>query len=80
MKKGRNGMTKQEKLKNLEEIMDLEEGVLKEDDVLAEYEEWDSVSILSFIALMDEMFEKEITGADIKEFIRVKDVLEVMVE
>lgn len=73
-------MTKQEKLKNLEEIMDLEEGVLKEDDVLAEYEEWDSVSILSFIALMDEMFEKEITGADIKEFIRVKDVLEVMVE
>lgn len=71
-------MTNQEKLEKLEEIMDLGEGILKETDMLADYEEWDSVSVLSFIALMDEEFGKEIKGAEIKSFLTVEDAMKVM--
>ena len=49
-------MTNQEKLEHIAEILDLEVVEINEDTVLSEYEEWDSVAILSFIALMDEEF------------------------
>ena len=72
-------MTNQEKLERLEEIMDLDAGELKEDSVLSEYEEWDSIAILSVIALMDEEFGKTVKGADIKACITVKDIMDMMV-
>lgn len=71
-------MTNQQKLEKLEEIMDLEAGELKEDSVLSEYEEWDSIAILSFIALMDEEFGKIVKGAEIKQCVTVKDAMDMM--
>lgn len=71
-------MTTAEKLEKLEEIMDLEPNTLKEDDVLSEYEEWDSVAALSLIAFMDEEFGKAVKGAEIKAFVTVSDVLAIM--
>lgn len=71
-------MTNQEKLEKLEEIMDLEAGELKEDSILSEYEEWDSIAVLSVIALLDEEFEKIVKGADIKKCVTVKDVMDLM--
>lgn len=71
-------MTDQEKITMLEEIMELDEGTLQKDDVLEDYPEWDSITALSFIALMDEKFHKTITGKEIKEFKTVADVLNVM--
>ena len=38
-------MTNAEKIALLEEVMELEEGTLQQDDVLEEYDEWDSVTI-----------------------------------
>ena len=37
-------MTIEEKIAMLEDVMDLDEGELKLDSVLAEFEEWDSLS------------------------------------
>jgi acyl carrier protein len=71
-------MSNQEKMEKLEEIMDLDEGTLKAEDALADYEEWDSVAVLSFIALMDSEFGKEVKGAEIKTFKTVQDVLDCM--
>lgn len=71
-------MTNQEKLEKLAEIMDLEVEEITEDAVLADFDEWDSVAVLSFIALMDEEFGKAIKGAEIREFVTIKDVMEVM--
>lgn len=71
-------MTTQEKLEKLEEIMDLEPNTLKETDLLSDYEEWDSVAALSFIAMMDEEFGKAVKGAEIKKFVTFADVLAVM--
>lgn len=71
-------MNEQEKLALLEEIMELDEGTLSVDDVLEDYEEWDSITALSFIAMMDEKFGKTVTGADIKGLHTVADAIEMM--
>ncbi|MBQ8147381.1 MAG: acyl carrier protein [Lachnospiraceae bacterium] len=71
-------MTNQEKLEHIAEILDLEVEEINEDTVLSEYEEWDSVAILSFIALMDEEFGKAVKGAEIRALETVKDLMDMM--
>jgi len=71
-------MSIQEKLGILEEIMELEEGELKVTDVLADFEEWDSIAILSYIAMMDSQFTKTVKGQEIKAFVTVQDALDMM--
>ncbi|CAK7063308.1 phosphopantetheine-binding protein [Tissierella sp.] len=71
-------MTEKEKLEMLEEMMELEEGTLTPDSILADLEEWDSIAIISFIALVDDEFEKTIKGAQIREFKTIADALAVM--
>ena len=71
-------MTREEKIENIAEILDLEEEEIKEDALLADYEEWDSVAVLSFIALMDEEFDKSVKGAEIRALKTVKDLMDMM--
>ena len=70
-------MTDERKLELIAEILDVEvEEVspeMKLDDL-----DWDSIAALSFIAMMDEEFEKEIKGAQIREFVTVQDAMNVM--
>lgn len=72
-------MDQKEKLAKMEEIMELDEGVLKETDVLDDYDEWDSIAMLSFIAMMDSDFGKTVDGNDVRKFVTVQDALERMV-
>ncbi len=71
-------METREKIKSIEELLELEEGTLEEDTVLDNLEEWDSVSILSLIVLLDEEYNKTITSKDIKEIKTVSDILKLM--
>lgn len=71
-------MDKTEKIKLMEEIMELEEGTLNESSVLSEYDEWDSLSIISYIALMDTRFNKSVSMEEIKRFATVKDAIDIM--
>ena len=71
-------MSEKERIALLEEIMDLEIGSLKKDDILSEFEEWDSLSILAFISEMGARFGKRITGEQIKKFQTVADAIAVM--
>jgi hypothetical protein len=71
-------MNEKERVALLEEIMDLDGGVLSITDVLADYEEWDSLTALSFISEMDERFGKKISGEQIKSFKTVADAISVM--
>lgn len=41
--------------------MELEEGTLNENSVLSMYDEWDSLSIIPYIALMATRFKKNIS-------------------
>lgn len=71
-------MTEKEKINMIEEILELENGTLNESSILTELEEWDSVAALSFIALMDEKFKKEVTGSEVNKIVTVKDALSIM--
>lgn len=71
-------MTKEEKIVLLEEMLELEEGTLNEEMVLADIEEWDSMASLSLIVIMDGNFGKKLTGFQIKEFKTIKDILSFM--
>lgn len=71
-------MTHHEKISLLEEMLELDEGILNEDTALAGIEQWDSMAALSLIVLMDENFNKILTGAQIKEFKSIQDILDLM--
>lgn len=73
-------MNQQEKLAALEEIMDLEEGSLKADMSLDEIEEWDSLAALSYVVLMGDEFNKKVSGAQIRSFKTIQDILDTMEE
>lgn len=71
-------MTMEKKLEMLAEILDVDVEELSPEKEFAEFSEWDSVAVLSFIAVMDEEFGREIKGAEIKEFVTIQDALDVM--
>lgn len=73
-------MEKSKKMEMLAEILDVEPDELEESMELASIEEWDSVAILSFIAMVDEEFGREINGATVKSLVTVADVLALMEE
>ena len=71
-------MELKEKLAALEEIMDIEEGSLTPETDLETIDEWDSLSALSFVVFMGDEFGKKISGAQIRSFKTVQDILNVM--
>ena len=71
-------MTINEKLALLEETLDVEAGSLKEDTLLDSLEEWDSMSRLSVIVMMDDEFSKTISGEQVRGYKTVKDILDAM--
>lgn len=71
-------MTTEEKLAALEDMMELDAGVLKPETVLDELEEWDSLSALSFVVFLGDEFNRKISGQEIRAFKTVHDMLNVM--
>ena len=67
-----------EKIALIEECMDLDAGSINEEDELNSFEEWDSVTALSIIAMVDEKFHKTLTGKDLKKAKTVADILAMM--
>ena len=71
-------MTIKEKVALLEEMLELDEGTLHVDTDLDDIEEWDSMTKLSLIILMDEKFNKKLSGQQIKNFTKVQDIIDFM--
>lgn len=71
-------MSVEEKIAELEEIMDLDEGSLSQDSVLADFDEWDSLSKLSLIAFAKRKFGMVISTELMKSFVTVKDVCDAL--
>lgn len=71
-------MTTTEKLAMLEELFEIEEGTLEADALLADIPEYDSMTRLSLIVLMEDEFDVKLDGAAIKQFETVQDILDLM--
>lgn len=62
----------------LEEIMELDDGVLSKDTVLSDLEEWDSLTALSLIIEGRKRYGKEIKTSNIVAFKTVEDICEFL--
>lgn len=71
-------MTQEEKIALLEDMLEVEAGSLTPNTELDKVEEYDSMSKLSLIVLMDEEFNKKLTGPQILKFRTVQDILDFM--
>ena len=71
-------MTREEKMLEIADLLELELNEFTEDTVLEEIETWDSVAILSYIAIMNDQFNKFPNASDIKGLITIKDLIEYM--
>lgn len=71
-------MTEQEKIALLEETIEVDEGTLTAESILADIDEYDSMSKLSIIVMMEDEFGKKLTSSDFKGFKTVGDILAVM--
>lgn len=69
-------MTKDELIEQLEDILMLDEGELEVEKSLEEYEDWDSMSYLSLIALFDSRLNKKLNIETIKGFKTANDIIE----
>lgn len=71
-------MTIKEKLGILENLLDIEKDSLNEDTELNQISEWDSIAVISTIAMFDDLWGKSISSKEVKEFKTVKDILDKM--
>jgi acyl carrier protein len=71
-------MTENEKLRLLEEMLEEDEGTLEMDMLLSDVSGWDSIAVISLIALLDSKFGKSISSQEIKSLKKVKDIINLM--
>ncbi len=71
-------MTVKEKLNLLEELLIVEKNTLDENAELSSINEWDSMAVISTIAMFDSIFGRELKTDEIKNFKTVKDILDRM--
>jgi acyl carrier protein len=68
-------MTKKEFIEELEDMLMLESGDLELDKDLDSYEDWDSMSYLTLIAMFDSKLNKKLDIATIKGFKTPTDII-----
>lgn len=67
----------EEKLELLEDIMDYDDA-LKPEMVLADLEEWDSLSTLALAAKVRELYGTNLTSDQILQFVTVQDICDYL--
>lgn len=70
-------MTNEEKISLLEEMFDVDKGAIQLNMALDTLP-WDSMAMLSLIALVNERFGKKLAGAQIRSMKTVADIVAVM--
>lgn len=68
-------MNKQEFLRQLEQMMEMDSGSLTGEEALTDLPEWDSLQILEFLVLVEKKFCVVIDGVDVMEAKTVNDLL-----
>ena len=67
-----------EKVKKLEELFEMQDGTLRHDMKLEELEEWDSMTRLSLIVMMEDDYGKKIKRSEVMGYVTVQDILDSM--
>ena len=70
-------MTQEEKVEALEELFEVDAGTITPETALDTLQ-WDSMAMLSLIALVNERFGKRLNGTQLKALKTVQDILVIM--
>ncbi len=73
-------MSEREKMALLEDLFEVEEGDITLETNLSDIEEYDSMTKLSLIVMMEDEFGVKLDSATIKSFVTVGDILAKMVK
>lgn len=73
-------MTNEKKIELLEDMMELDPGTLTPETALESLKEWDSIALITFIALVDDEFDKVVKGTVVKQQKTVADLMNLMEE
>lgn len=71
-------MTNDEKMRLIEETLELDANTLTEETILTDVEEYDSMAKLSLIVMCDDEFGKKLSGEELRGFKTVKDILDFL--
>lgn len=71
-------MNNDRKLELIAEILDVEKESLTAETILNDLEEWDSIALISFMAMMDDEFDKIVKGSIVKEQKTIADLMALM--
>ena len=71
-------MTNEKKLEMLADVMNVEVSELSEDMELKDIAKWDSLASISFIVLLDDEFDKQISAGELKSCKTIGDLLDQM--
>lgn len=77
-RKGDKRMTTEEKIALLEETLEADEGTLTLETELDEIDEYDSMSKLGIIVMMEDEFGVKLTGENFRAFKTVGDIVDMM--
>lgn len=73
-------MNRNDFLLALDEMLELDPGTLKGPETLADIDSWDSLAVISFIALVDEKFSTVVSGERLAAAKTVEDLLTMVAE
>lgn len=71
-------MTEQEKIEALADILELEEDDVLREKELNDCEAWDSIAVLSVIAIMNDKFNRFPHADEIKKYKTIGDLMDAM--
>ena len=73
-------MTKQEFIGQIEEIVEMAPGSLKEDELFFNITGWDSLAVMSFISMVDENFGVPLRAPAIAEAKGIADLIALIAD
>ena len=65
-------------LNEVEKVMELDKGVMSLDDTLDQYASWDSLAVLSFIAMVDTLFDFRVAASDVNACKTISHLVELL--
>ncbi len=71
-------MTEQEKLQSIADCVEMDVDEISRDTVLNELENWDSIAVLSIIAVINERFNRFPKAEDILAYKTVGELMEAL--
>ena len=73
-------MERADKIKLLEETLDIAKGTLEEETILKNVDNYDSIGVLGIIVMFEDEFGIKLERADFNSFVKVKDIIDRMQE